>query len=376
MEKSTKASFLFFLLLCSCGEVNNIQKKEANNENTAPIALSDKQLNLTISQQTQQACSADNVTLRRDHLATLRGTIKNLITQAGTIASEKPWNCAVSLADDIQNHLQKQLSPPKDVRYDLVVIGAGVQASILNAALWEKIDQQKSDLSVLFIDQNPDGGAQHFRTYIFNAASSRTGNDWIQQAPVQPIDFTAIKMDPPPAYAIWAQTAMTHFVSRSHFVFGKRVQGIELVQSDSSNRQYKVHVDSMPTIHTSAVVIAAGLGTPKFPEESDFMWLAQQHQQAVSCQTLSCVPTVLTFENMIFLERQLNMYGYSILTALKDKSVAILGSEASGSSTRQFLEDQAHPRAYQYASTLDRPRHIQQFSGGSNRIQRLGQAKT
>ena len=367
-----KQFFVLLLLLCSCGEVGDKQKKESNLEDTPTAVESSERLSLTLSQRTQQACAVDKVTLQHEHLGTLKNTVNSLITQAGTLQSEKPWNCAESLANDMQHHLQRQAMQLQAAQYDIVVIGAGVQASIFNAALWEKMGQQHRNVQVLFIDQNHDGGAQHFRTYIYEINTGATGTNF-PPAPLQINEYTA--EENPPAYSIWIQTVLSHFSSHSHFLFGKHVKTIEFLPNQASKYPYKVRFDDMSAVHAKTVIIATGLGDAKVPEESDRMWLAQQQQQAMTCKTLSCVPAVLTFEQMVMLERHLNARGLSLLKVLENKRVAILGKGASGQAAHRFLEGKAPSRAYQYASTHTRPNHIEQFSGGTNKIKRLGQTQ-
>ncbi|MEM7402827.1 MAG: hypothetical protein AAF310_02235 [Myxococcota bacterium] len=376
MDKFSTRHLFILLLLCSCGEVSSAQKQQPTQPNTAAAvnatALPDKQLHLNISQKTQKACSANSTMLKRDQLTQSRQTIKDLVTQAGSTASAQPWDCAVSLANDMQRLLQKQRVPRQGDWYDIVVIGAGVQASIFNAAIWQQLDQYKKSLSILLIDQNADGGAQHFQTYMYPINTGATGTSF----PPTPLQISDYAVDSnPPAYSIWTQSVLSHFLSRSHFLFGQRVQKIEFTQNDANQKQYTVHIGNKLTVQTKAVVIATGLGDPKFPQESDFMWLKQQKQQAASCQNLSCVPTVLAFEDMILLERHLNQHNLSLLTALKGKQVAIIGANASGQAVKQFLEGNAPARAYTYASTQTNPSNVQLFSGSNNgRIERLGQA--
>ena len=376
MEKFSKSRLFILLLLCSCGEVSSAQNQQSAQPNTAAAVnantLPNKQLHLNISQKTQKACHANSTMLQRDQLTQSRQTIKDLITQAGSTASAQPWNCAVSLANDMQQLLQQQSTPRQGDWYDIVVIGAGVQASIFNAAMWQQLDQQKRDMSILFIDQNADGGAQHFQTYMYPINTGATGTSF-PPAPLQISDY-AVESDPP-AYSIWTQSVLSHFLSRSHFLFGQRVQKIEFTQNNANQKKYTVHIGSDLTVQTKAVVIATGLGDPKFPQESDFMWLKQQKQQAANCQNLSCVPTVLAFEDMILLERHLNQHNLSLLTALKGKQVAIVGGSASAQAAKQFLEGDAPTRAYTHASAQTNPSNVQLFAGNNNgRIKRLGQA--
>lgn len=336
----------FAVLLSACPRQSFPEDVPSETElSKADNVLSKKAL--VLSDETRKVCSTATRTLNRAD-SDIGEKVRQIILNAGELkVDHKRSLCAEVLARELHTNMQTQKADSqasKEFYYDIVVVGSGVHAAIFNATQAVAHPENK----ILVIDKS-SVMAEHFRSKAFrinspiNAPLGQTNT--FPNAPIQIEEFEWFEdahdfKGYPYAQAIWNETVLANFSSRADFLLG--VEAKQIMESkDGSGYNFVIDANEFGTIRAKKLVISSGLGTPKLTEgPGDY--IASQKKLAEKCKYDNCLPTVMTFDDMLAIDAawtgQNKRNGFkNVVEAIANKAVALVGGGDSSYVVWEYL---------------------------------------
>ena len=116
----------------------------------------------------------------------------------------------------------------------------------------------------------------------------------------------------------------------------------------------------MQNVTAKTIVISTGLGSanmlPASAAQQD--WLQQQQQAALHCESPACLPSVMTFDDFLRLNRRFKAGGYNILNNFHHKRVALIGAGDASNVVVEFLYGAAPRAAYEHTHPTQHPKRL------------------
>lgn len=272
----------------------------------------------------------------------------------GTIASSLEVELRMA-SSATKRKIQQIEKSGRSVKYDVVIIGAGIHGVIHAASLM----RENPNLHVLLIESSDTAAANFrlardmFRINSSNRASSQSrlpvpgeGNiNELPSLPIQVSDLTAEKYPSANDLAIPLVTGL-YGLNKSYanvdVLFDTKVT--KLISSSSGGEVEGVRIEfdgaKKATVKSQIVVATTGLGTPKIPFE--VVKRSKTKEELAKYASLEKMPQIVTFEEAF---RMLSQSSNPI-EFFSGKKVGIVGSGDSANVFIEFLLGYAPKKAY------------------------------
>ncbi|MEM7494596.1 MAG: hypothetical protein AAF471_00310 [Myxococcota bacterium] len=346
---------------------------------------------LVLSENTQRVCdtlqqkiwSGPTVNPPQEADKILRSVIEN----SGALGSRERWQCAQSIAHDAHQILLEEQADTKKT-HDLVVVGAGPHTALF-LRVFDQAREFSRTASVLTIEAKPVL-AEHFFSLGYRLNSPLP----LTSLPAAPVGLSAYVMrdfapvftlEPKPVFDahsfppetlgsrvttrltlfpiaqdLWAQTVLSHFFSPSSFVIGKKAQRIRPVEDG-----YEIEMEDGRDVRAKTIVLATGLGsaknlpTPNEPQNQE--WAREQQRLAKHCESPNCLPRVMTFDDLLRLNRVFKNNEHNLLNEFNRKRVAVIGAGDAANAIVELLYGEAPRVAYDEEQPREYPRKLLWF---------------
>lgn len=341
---------IIFSIFTSCEKNNNSKNHESSStNNTSSFEITNSNINLSLA--TLSFCNLDdNYVLKRldsDNINKIKTIFNNTLLKK---------SCIRKLTTDlhetfIENKKNIIFNPPKNIKttsdYDIIIIGAGVHASIFSLNYKLKHPNAK----ILMID-GAKNIAEHFKStdYLINSPENRpTAPKSTNVLPNSPLALADLGNPTDTfflAHLLWQTIVLNSFAANSDILLDTQISQFEYNQT---TKLFKVKIDTNAEIYANKLIIANGLGTPKFENFVDKNFREEQIQLAKNCLDKICLPQVITFDDLIkYNENWKNKYNDNVYNKLKTKQkIAVVGAGDAANVLIEFLYDAAPDKAYE-----------------------------
>ncbi|WGL60455.1 hypothetical protein QEJ31_02420 [Pigmentibacter sp. JX0631] len=356
-----KNSIIYFLLsffiFISCNknnEKNTDNSEKFVNQNKIELISLDRSIDLSIS--TRAACSIndDNFLISR-----LDSNNSKVIQEIFNNAKFKTF-CLNYLTNELHNSIQDNKKYIKTIEmkfydknkpdYDIVIVGAGVHSSIFSLNYKLKYPNAK----ILVVD-SANSISEHFKStdYLINSPENRpmapSSTNILPNSPIQLADFGNKTDTFFIANNLWKTIVLNSFASGSDILLNTAITDYSY---NHKNKIFTVKLDNNATIFTNKIIVSNGLGTPKFEHFSDENFKNSQINLASKCFNSDCLPSVMTFDDLIKFNEHWKSKGSNVYNVLKNKKeIAVVGAGDAANVLIEFLYDAAPPEAYSHVSS-------------------------
>ncbi len=347
-------SILSCIFIISCKKTNSNKLSENNKLNHK--YSNRKQINFTkkdlkISDATANLCNRREIIFKAN--STEKSKIVHSIINSISSMKEKE-ECSENLAEEIHKNIlnNKNNISIKDVSnsdikadYNIFIIGSGVHSSIFSRNYKIKHPNAK----ILTIDSSKSI-SEHFNStdYLINSPEGETNDSSTNILKNSPIILSDLGESTDKFYIaqkLWQVIVYNSFVSNTDILLDTKIDKIEYL---SDKNLFKVLLNNNATFYSEKVIISNGLGTPKFENISSEELKNEQLKIAETCTNESCLPNIITFDDLIKINQIWKKNGKNVYNTLANpnNNLAVIGAGDAANVIVEFLYDQAPSLAY------------------------------